>query len=222
MKFKIGDNVKIIAGDQKGSSGKIIKIFRSKNKALVEGMNMVKKHNKPNANNPKGGIVEKEAHGLKNIMEVPKLKKIVISRGVGGAVSDKKLIEYAVEELTSISGQKAIATKSKKDVATFKLRKGMPIGAKVTLRGNIMYEFLDRLITAALPRVREFQGIKNSGFDGRGNYTLGVTEQIIFPEIDIDKINNISGMDITFVTSTNDDSLAKSLLKELGLPFKKN
>ena len=162
-----------------------------------------------------------EAHSLSNIMEVPKLQKIVISKGVGSAVADKKLIEHAVEELTSISGQKAIATKSKKDVASFKLRKGMPIGAKVTLRGNIMYEFLDRLITAALPRVREFQGVKNSGFDGRGNYTLGITEQIIFPEIDIDKINNISGMDITFVTSTNDDSLAKSLLKELGLPFKK-
>jgi len=164
----------------------------------------------------------KDKLDLTNIMQVPSLEKIIISRGVGAAVSDKKLIDHAVEELTLISGQKAIATKSKKDVATFKLRKGMPIGAKVTLRGNIMYEFLDRLITAALPRVREFQGIKNSGFDGRGNYTLGVTEQIIFPEIDIDKINNISGMDITFVTSTNDDSLAKSLLKELGLPFKKN
>jgi large subunit ribosomal protein L5 len=163
-----------------------------------------------------------ESNNLKNIMEVPKLNKIVISKGVGGAVSDKKLIEHAVTELTSISGQKAIATKSKKDIAAFKLRKGMPIGAKVTLRGNIMYEFLDRLITAALPRVREFQGIKNSGFDGRGNYTLGITEQIIFPEINIDEINNISGMDITFVTSTNDDNLAKSLLKELGLPFKKN
>ena len=164
----------------------------------------------------------KEEFGYKNVMQVPKLKKIVISKGVGAAVSDKKLIDYAVEEITNISGQKAVATISKKDVATFKLRKGMPIGAKVTLRGNIMYEFLDRLITAALPRVREFQGVKNSGFDGRGNYTLGVTEQIIFPEIDIDKINNISGMDITFVTSTNDDNLAKSLLKELGLPFKKN
>ena len=164
----------------------------------------------------------KEKYSYKNVMMVPRLKKIVISKGVGAAVSDKKLIEHAVEELTSISGQKAIATKSKKDVASFKLRKGMPIGAKVTLRGNIMYEFLDRLITAALPRVREFQGVKNSGFDGRGNYTLGVTEQIIFPEIDIDKISNISGMDITFVTSTNDDNLAKSLLKELGLPFKKN
>ena len=163
-----------------------------------------------------------ESHGLVNIMQVPKLKKIVISKGVGAAVADKKIIDHAVEELTLISGQKAVATKSKKDISAFKLRKGMPIGAKVTLRGDRMYEFLDRLITAALPRVREFQGVKNSGFDGRGNYTLGVTEQIIFPEIDIDKINKISGMDITFVTSTNEDNLAKTLLKELGFPFKKN
>ena len=163
-----------------------------------------------------------ESHGLVNIMQVPKLKKIVISKGVGAAVADKKIIDHAVEELTLISGQKAVATKSKKDISAFKLRKGMPIGAKVTLRGDRMYEFLDRLITAALPRVREFQGVKNSGFDGRGNYTLGITEQIIFPEIDIDKINKISGMDITFVTSTNEDKLAKTLLKELGLPFNKN
>ena len=163
-----------------------------------------------------------ESHGLVNIMQVPKLKKIVISKGVGAAVADKKVIDHALEELTLISGQKAVPTKSKKDISAFKLRKGMPIGAKVTLRGDRMYEFLDRLITAALPRVREFQGIKNSGFDGRGNYTLGITEQIIFPEIDIDKINNISGMDITFVTSTNEDNLAKTLLKELGLPFNKN
>ena len=163
-----------------------------------------------------------ESHGLVNIMQVPKLKKIVISKGVGSAVADKKIIDHAVEELTLISGQKAVATKSKKDISAFKLRKGMPIGAKVTLRGDRMYEFLDRLITAALPRVREFQGVKNSGFDGRGNYTLGITEQIIFPEIDIDKINKISGMDITFVTSTNEDNLAKTLLKELGLPFNKN
>ena len=163
-----------------------------------------------------------ESHGLVNIMQVPKLIKIVISKGVGAAVADKKIIDHAVEELTLISGQKAVATKSKKDISAFKLRKGMPIGAKVTLRGDRMYEFLDRLITAALPRVREFQGVKNSGFDGRGNYTLGITEQIIFPEIDIDKINKISGMDITFVTSTNEDNLAKTLLKELGLPFNKN
>ena len=162
-----------------------------------------------------------ESHGLKNVMEVPRLKKIVISKGLGAAVSDKKLVDYSVDELTLISGQKAVATKSKKDISNFKLRKGMPIGAKVTLRGERMYEFLDRLITAALPRVRDFQGIRTSGFDGRGNYNLGITEQIIFPEINIDKVNKISGMDITFVTDTNDDNLAKSLLTELGLPFRK-
>ena len=158
---------------------------------------------------------------LKNVMQVPTLDKIVISRGVGAAVSDKKLIDHAVEELTLISGQKAIATLSKKDVASFKLRKGTPIGAKVTLRGDRMYEFLDRLITIALPRVRDFQGIKSDGFDGRGNYNLGIKEQIIFPEINIDKVNKISGMDITFVTNTNSDKEAKALLTDLGLPFKK-
>jgi large subunit ribosomal protein L5 len=154
-------------------------------------------------------------------MQVPKLNKIVISRGVGAAVGDKKLIDHAVEELTLISGQKALPTLSKKDVASFKLRKGTPIGVKVTLRGNNMFEFLDRLITIALPRVRDFQGIKTSGFDGRGNYTLGIREQLIFPEINIDKVNKISGMDITFVTNTNSDEEAKGLLSELGLPFKK-
>ncbi len=159
--------------------------------------------------------------GLKNVMQVPSLEKIVISKGVGAAVSDKKLIDHAVEELTLISGQKAIATLSKKDVASFKLRKGTPIGAKVTLRGDRMYEFLDRLITIALPRVRDFQGVKSDGFDGRGNYNLGIKEQIIFPEINIDKVNKISGMDITFVTTTNSDKEAKALLNNLGLPFKK-
>ncbi|MCX7547855.1 50S ribosomal protein L5 [Xanthomarina sp. F1114] len=163
-----------------------------------------------------------EEFGYKNIMMVPKLQKIVLSRGVGAAVADKKLIDHAVDELTTITGQKTVATISKKDVASFKLRKGMPIGAKVTLRGERMYEFLDRLITSALPRVRDFNGIKASGFDGRGNYNLGITEQIIFPEIDIDKVNKISGMDITFVTSAATDKEAKSLLTELGLPFQKN
>ena len=163
-----------------------------------------------------------EEFGYKNTMMVPKLEKIVISRGVGAAVSDKKLVDQSVDELTLITGQRAIATISKKDVATFKLRKGMPIGAKVTLRGERMFEFLDRLITVALPRVRDFQGIKGWGFDGRGNYNLGVTEQIIFPEINIDRINRISGMDITFVTTAKTDKEAKSLLTELGLPFKKN
>ncbi|OIQ28126.1 MAG: 50S ribosomal protein L5 [Bacteroidetes bacterium MedPE-SWsnd-G2] len=163
-----------------------------------------------------------EEFGYTNVMQVPKLKKIVISKGVGAAVADKKLIDHALEELATISGQKAVSTLSKKDVASFKLRKGMPIGAKVTLRGEQMFEFLDRLITSALPRVRDFSGIKANGFDGRGNYNLGITEQIIFPEINIDKINKISGMDITFVTSAETDKEAKSLLTELGLPFKKN
>jgi large subunit ribosomal protein L5 len=163
-----------------------------------------------------------EEFGYKNVMQVPKLSKIVLSRGVGGAVADKKLIDYALDEMTNISGQKAIATISKKDVASFKLRKGMPIGAKVTLRGEQMYEFLDRLVTSSLPRVRDFNGIKATGFDGRGNYSLGITEQIIFPEINIDKVNKIAGMDITFVTTADTDKEAKSLLTELGLPFKKN
>ena len=163
-----------------------------------------------------------EEFGYKNVMQVPKLEKIVISKGVGAAVADKKLIDHAIDELTMISGQKAVATLSKKDVASFKLRKGMPIGVRVTLRGEQMYEFLDRLVTSALPRVRDFNGIKAKGFDGRGNYNLGVVEQIIFPEINIDKINKISGMDITFVTSAPTDKEAKSLLTEMGLPFQKN
>ena len=163
-----------------------------------------------------------EEFSYKNVMQVPKLEKIVISKGVGAAIADKKLVDNAVEELTKITGQRAISTISKKDVANFKLRKGMPIGAKVTLRGNKMYEFLDRLVTASLPRVRDFNGIKANGFDGRGNYNLGITEQIIYPEINIDKVNKIGGMDITFVTSASTDKEAKSLLGELGLPFKKN
>ena len=163
-----------------------------------------------------------EEFGYKNVMQVPKLEKIVISKGVGAAIADNKLIEYAVDELTQITGQRAVSTISKKDIATFKLRKGMPIGVKVTLRKNRMYEFLDRLVTASLPRVRDFKGVKATGFDGRGNYNLGIAEQIIFPEINIDKVNKIGGMDITFVTSADTDKEAKSLLHELGVPFKKN
>lgn len=163
----------------------------------------------------------KEELGYENVMQVPKLEKIVISQGIGAAVADKKLIEYAVDEMSRIAGQKAVATISKKDVASFKLRKGMPIGAKVTLRREKMYEFLDRLISASLPRIRDFNGINANGFDGRGNYNLGITEQIIFPEINIDKVNRVSGMDITFVTSANTDKEAKALLTAFGLPFKK-
>lgn len=163
-----------------------------------------------------------EEYGYNNVMRVPKLKSIVVSRGVGAAVADKKLIDYSVEEFTQITGQRAVETVSKKDVANFKLRKGMPIGVKVTLRGDRMYEFLDRLITSALPRVRDFNGIKATGFDGRGNYSLGITEQIIFPEINIDKVKKIEGMNVTFITSAETDKEAKSLLTELGLPFKKS
>ena len=162
----------------------------------------------------------KETFGYSSVMAIPRLKKIVLNQGVGGGVTEKKLVESAVDEMTKISGQKAVATFSKKDIANFKLRKGMPIGSRVTLRGNRMYEFLDRLISVALPRTRDFRGINRKGFDGRGNYTLGIKEQIIFPEIDIDKINGISGMDITFVTSADTNNEALELLKSFGLPFK--
>ena len=153
-------------------------------------------------------------------MQAPRLTKICINRGVNGAVADKKLIDVAIEELTTITGQKAVATMSKKDISNFKLRKNMPIGAKVTLRGVNMYEFVDRLVSVCLPRVRDFKGISDKSFDGRGNYTLGVTEQIIFPEIDIDKVNKITGFDITFVTTASTNEEAFELLKELGMPFK--
>ena len=156
----------------------------------------------------------------KSSMQTPKLTKICVNRGVNGAVADKKLIDITVDELTTITGQKAVATNSKKDISNFKLRKGMPIGARVTLRGVKMYEFLDRLIAASLPRVRDFKGVSEKAFDGRGNYTLGITEQIIFPEIDIDKVNKITGMDITFVTTAKTNEEAYALLSELGMPFR--
>jgi large subunit ribosomal protein L5 len=158
--------------------------------------------------------------GYKSVMQAPKLEKICINRGVNGAVTDKKLVDVAVEELNMITGQKAVPTVSKKDISNFKLRKGMPIGARVTLRGEKMFEFLDRLVSVALPRVRDFKGLNDKAFDGRGNFTLGVTEQIIFPEIDIDKVNKITGLDITFVTTAGTNEEAYELLKELGMPFK--
>ena len=165
-------------------------------------------------------IVSKLSSNYKSVMQVPKLLKICLNQGVGGAVSDKKQIESAQQEMTLIAGQKAVLTKSKKDISNFKLRKGMPVGVRVTLRGDRMYEFLDRLITSTLPRVRDFNGLPNKGFDGRGNYTLGIKEQIAFPEISIDKISKVTGMDITFVTDTENNNEALILLKELGLPFK--
>ncbi len=156
----------------------------------------------------------------KTVMQAPRLTKICLNRGVNGAVADKKLVDIAIDELSMVTGQKAVATMSKKDISNFKLRKNMPIGARVTLRGVNMYEFLDRFVSVSLPRVRDFKGINDKSFDGRGNYTLGVTEQIIFPEIDIDKVNKITGMDITFVTTANTNEEAFELLKELGMPFK--
>jgi large subunit ribosomal protein L5 len=164
----------------------------------------------------------KEKFAYSSVMQVPKIQKICLNQGVGDAVSDKRLVEAAVEEMTLITGQKANVTYSKKDISNFKLRKGMPIGSKVTLRGDQMYEFLDRLVAVALPRTRDFRGIDSKGFDGRGNYTLGIKEQIIFPEIDIDKIKSVTGMDITIVTSAQSDEEGKALLTEFGLPFKKN
>ena len=160
-----------------------------------------------------------EKFNYKSVMQVPRVTKICINKGIGAAVADKKLVDVGVEELSAISGQKAVPTMSKKSVSNFKLREEMPIGAKVTLRGTRMYEFLDRLMSVALPRVRDFRGINDRGFDGRGNYTLGVKEQIIFPEISIEKVNRISGMDITFVTTAQTDEECYELLKALGLPF---
>jgi large subunit ribosomal protein L5 len=157
----------------------------------------------------------------KSNMQVPRLLKISLNQGIGGAITDKKLMDAGLSELTMLAGQKAVATKSKKDISNFKLRKGMPVGVRVTLRGERMYEFLDRLISVAIPRIRDFRGINDKGFDGRGNYTLGITEQIIFPEINIDKVAKMNGLDITMVTSARTDKEALALLKEFGLPFKK-
>ncbi|MGC6414794.1 MAG: 50S ribosomal protein L5 [Bacteroidia bacterium] len=158
----------------------------------------------------------------KSSMQVPRISKIVLNQGIGAAVNDKKLVDAAVEEMTKITGQKAVPTMSKKAISNFKLRENMPIGCKVTLRQERMYEFVDRLIAVAMPRIRDFQGLDVKGFDGRGNWTMGITEQIIFPEIDIDKVNKISGMDITVVTTADNDEESLELLRLLGFPFKKN
>jgi large subunit ribosomal protein L5 len=163
----------------------------------------------------------KEMFGYSSSMAIPKLLKISINQGVGAGTTEKKKVDSAVNEMTTITGQKAIPTYSKKDISNFKLRKGVAIGVRVTLRGDKMYEFLDRLIASSLPRIRDFKGVNNKGFDGQGNYTLGITEQIIFPEIDIDKVTKIQGMDITFVTSAPTDKEAQALLTEFGIPFKK-
>ena len=244
LHIKKGDTVYVNAGEDKGKTGRVLRVLVKDNRAVVEGINMVSKHTKPNAKNPQGGIVKMEApihisnlnvldpksnkpivpalmkeFKYSSVMQVPVLKKIVINQGLGQAVADKKIIETAINELTAITGQKAVATLSKKDISNFKLRKKMPIGVMVTLRRERMYEFLERLVRVALPRIRDFKGIEGK-LDGRGNYTLGVQEQIIFPEINIDSITKILGMNITFVTSAETDEEGYALLKEFGLPFK--
>ncbi len=161
----------------------------------------------------------KEKFQYKSVMQIPKITKVCINKGIGAAVADKKLVDIGVEELTTITGQKAVPTKSRLAISNFKLRENMPIGARVTLRGERMYEFIDRLVSIALPRVRDFKGVSDKGFDGRGNYTLGVKEQIIFPEIQIDKVSKITGMDITFVTTATNDEESFELLKAFGMPF---
>jgi large subunit ribosomal protein L5 len=158
--------------------------------------------------------------GYKSTMQVPRIAKVCLNQGLGVAITDRKHIDNGINEMSMVAGQKAVATKSRKDISNFKLRRGMAIGVRVTLRGDKMYEFLDRLISVAIPRIRDFRGINDKGFDGKGNYTLGIAEQIIFPEIDIDKVSRINGMDITFVTTARDDREAYALLKEFGIPFK--
>ena len=249
LHIKKGDTVYVNSGEDKGKTGRVLKVLVKEGRALVEGINMVSKSTKPSAKNPQGGIVKQEAPihisnqimsntaslkkeyaeriapALKNqfqyssSMQIPVLKKIVINQGLGMAVADKKIIDVAINELTAITGQKAVATVSRKDIANFKLRKKMPIGVMVTLRRERMYEFLEKLVRVALPRIRDFKGIE-SKFDGRGNYTLGIQEQIIFPEINIDSITKILGMNITFVTTAQTDEEGYALLKEFGLPFK--
>jgi len=269
LHIKKGDTVMVISGESRGQKGRVLEVNREKNRAIVEGVNMVSKHTKPNAKAPQGGILKKEAaihvsnlmlvdptsgkptrvgrklnesnklvrpelevkykdeiipalmkeFSYSTVMQVPRLKKIVLNQGVGQAIADKKILEFGLKEMTDIAGQKAVQTYSSKDISNFKLRKDMPIGIMVTLREERMYEFLQRPISVALPRIRDFKGI-SAKLDGRGNYTLGITEQIIFPEIDLDKIAKIMGLQITFVTSAGSDEEALALLKHFGLPFK--
>ena len=218
LHIRKNDTVMVLAGEDKGKTGKVLKVLVEKQRAIVEGVNMVSKSTKPSAKKQIAPALEKQFN-YSSKMQVPVLKKIVINQGLGDATQDKKIIDVAINEITTICGQKAVATYSKKDIANFKLRKKMPIGVMVTLRRERMYEFLEKLVRVALPRIRDFKGIE-SKFDGRGNYTLGVQEQIIFPEINIDTVDRIQGMNITFVTSAQTDEEGYALLKAFGLPFK--
>ncbi len=203
LHVKTGDNVMIISGKDKGHTGKVLQVSPSENKVIVEGQNMVTKHVKP-------------------VMQIPKLDKVVINVACGEAKDNEKILEAVMKDLGQITGQKAVVCRAKKSVANFKLRQGTPIGCKVTLRGERMYEFVDRFFNIALPRVRDFRGINGNGFDGRGNFACGIKEQIIFPEIDFEKVDAVRGMDVCFVTTAKTDEEGKELLKALGAPFAEN
>src|ERR671913_341049 len=241
MNIKKGDTVKVIAGKDKGAQGKVISVLREEQRVIVEGVNRVKRHTKAVQGGNTGGITTDKVtprlktryreeiipalqseFDIKNIMQVPGLTKIVVNMGVGEAARDSKLIEGAIKDLTAITGQKPAVTKARKSIAQFKLREGMPIGAHVTLRGDRMWEFLDRLLSLALPRIRDFRGLSPKHFDGKGNYTFGLTEQVMFHEIDQDKLDRSRGMDITLVTTATNDDEGRAFLKQLGFPFKEN
>ena len=215
LHVKKNDTVVVVSGKDAGKTGEVLKVYPKTGRVLVQGVNIVKKHQKPSRANAQGGIIEKEGA----IMEVPKLVKIVINMGVGEAKDNQKVLESAVADLQLISGQKPILTRAKKSVANFKIRENMALGCKVTLRGAKMFEFADKLMSIALPRVRDFRGVSDKAFDGRGNYSLGIKEQLIFPEIEYDKIDKVRGMDIIFVTTAKTDEEARELLRFLGMPF---
>src|SRR5438093_1132664 len=256
-KIRKGDTVTVIAGRERGKTGKVLSLHVADGTVVVEKLNIIKRHTKPSQKTRQGGILAREApaaapppketkeprgphpvprlkeayrqqgvpalmkeFGYKNPMQVPKLDRIVLNVGMGEAIQNVKLLESAVAELGVISGQRPVVTKAKKAIAGFKLRQGMPIGAKVTLRSDQMYEFLHRLVSLALPRIRDFRGVSPKAFDGRGNYTLGLKEQLIFPEIQYDSVAAIHGMDITIVTTAKTNDEGKALLRQLGMPFR--
>ena len=238
MKIKKGDTVKVIAGKDKDKTGKVVSVDVKNNRVVVEGVNMITKHEKPSMSNQQGGIVNKEAPidasnvmlvvkgvptrvGIKVEMVEKNGKTKAVRTRVAKAKENAKLLEAAIKDMETITGQKAVPTKAKNAIANFKIREGMAIGCKVTLRGEKMYEFVDRLVNLALPRVRDFRGVNPNAFDGRGNYALGIKEQLIFPEIEYDKVDKVRGMDIIFVTTANTDEEARELLTQFNMPFTK-
>src|SRR5216684_50749 len=222
IQIRKGDNVKVIAGKDAGKSGRVLSVNAAKNTVVVEHVGIIKRHTRPNpSKNIKGGIIEKEAGiNVSNVMVVPKLQKITVNIGMGEASQNVKLLDTAAQELGQITGQKAVITRAKKSIANFKIRRGMPIGCAVTLRGDHMYEFLDRLCNVVLPRVRDFRGLPSNAFDGRGNYTLGLKDQLVFPEIDYTRVDKIKGMNITLTTAARNDEEGRELLKGLGFPLR--